>query len=296
MSKSLSMYTADAVKWTMPRLESFWPQAAGQMTVRMFVRPLRRPARAPWISLQQNSWQKSFRVNNKRVMSYTWGSGDRHILLVHGWSGSASQFSSLIPKLVEGNFRVTAVDLPAHGKSSGSSTNILEVSDSLLMLQQEFGKFDGVVSHSFGDLCVLHAQSKGLRIPQLVTVAPTLTSGFVLDEFARQLNIGEYSKKYLVKWIKRKFNFDMKELNAHNLLKANGPMMIIHDKDDNRVDISQSREFTRNHPDVQLIETESLGHFKILHDQPTLDQVKSALMPTTPSNSPSPFNSEGIIL
>ena len=46
-----------------------------------------------------------------------YGQGDRHVLLLHGWGCSVQHFEPIIHAM-EGDYRLTVLDFPAHGASS----------------------------------------------------------------------------------------------------------------------------------------------------------------------------------
>ena len=63
---------------------------------------------------------------DKIVCLYQWSGNGPKIMLMHGWSGRASNFFKIIEKLIIEDYDVYAFDAPAHGESSGVTTNIPE--------------------------------------------------------------------------------------------------------------------------------------------------------------------------
>src|SRR6516165_7564057 len=61
-----------------------------------------------------------FRAGRHRVASYIWQGGGPTVVLVHGWNGTSADLRSFIGPLRDTGRRVVAIDLPAHGRSSGS--------------------------------------------------------------------------------------------------------------------------------------------------------------------------------
>src|SRR6185369_4549686 len=61
-----------------------------------------------------------------RLQGYEWGSGNKTVLLVHGWDAKAIDYFKLIPELVENDFRVVSFDGPAHGESEGKPSNLVD--------------------------------------------------------------------------------------------------------------------------------------------------------------------------
>ena len=48
---------------------------------------------------------------------------------MHGWNGRSSQFFRIIELLSDAGFDITAFDLPGHGRSARSTTNLPEITD-----------------------------------------------------------------------------------------------------------------------------------------------------------------------
>jgi pimeloyl-ACP methyl ester carboxylesterase len=78
---------------------------------------------------------------------YSWGEGPT-VLLVHGWSGRASQLARYAAPLVARGYRAVAVDGPGHGRSDGWFTNLPQMADALMAVQAQEGPFAGVLAHS----------------------------------------------------------------------------------------------------------------------------------------------------
>ena len=62
-------------------------------------------------------------------------------LLVHGWESRATQMAPLVPDLQALGYQVIALDMPAHGHSSGSTTNVYAFAQTLLQAQRLLGPF-----------------------------------------------------------------------------------------------------------------------------------------------------------
>ena len=66
---------------------------------------------------------------SKKIMLYRIPNDGKRILFVHGWNGRSSQFYKIIELLSDNGYDITAVDLPGHGRSSRSNTNLPEIVD-----------------------------------------------------------------------------------------------------------------------------------------------------------------------
>lgn len=296
--KSIANTIQKSIRWTMPRLERAFPGLAGIITVNLFFRPFTGRPNRHWKPLEQSAWKKSLRVGAKSIMTYSWGTGSRHMLLVHGWAGNPGQFTSIIRELLNQNYKVTTLDLPAHGRSSGSNTNIVEISETLLALEKEHGGFDAVITHSFGAICALYAKKNGFRLRSLTSVSPPLSAEGLLEEFASRVNVGEKSKQYLVNWIQRRFGVDFFSLDATNLVSqmSEFPIVVIHDTEDRDALIDHSRDFVLANPKVELLETHGLGHNRILREPEIVHHITSGINSMCGLNVSLPNNLDGILV
>ncbi|MEZ4682380.1 MAG: alpha/beta fold hydrolase [Caldilineaceae bacterium] len=121
------------------------PALAHRWAVRLFVHPMKykRPARE--VALLQDAAIEECHFAGfyprpaaaAYYVKYSWGSGPT-VLLVHGWAGRGSQLAPLVAPLVNAGYRVVAFDAPAHGDSPGDRTNLLEVSNLIRTLSQEY--------------------------------------------------------------------------------------------------------------------------------------------------------------
>ena len=70
-------------------------------------------------------------VNGKSVTTYTWGTGRRVVVLVHGWRSRASRFSALVAALSEPGRTIVAFDAPGNGNSPGTRTSVLDYAEAI---------------------------------------------------------------------------------------------------------------------------------------------------------------------
>ena len=97
-------------------------------------------------------------INGKKVALYQWGEqGKPLVLLVHGWSGRSGQFYKFIPELLVNDYHVIAFDAPAHGRSKGRRTNILEFVEVIQYISEKFGPIYSGIGHSIGGAAIMNA-------------------------------------------------------------------------------------------------------------------------------------------
>ena len=108
---------------------------------------------------------------SKKIMVYRIPNDGLKVLFVHGWNGRSSQFYRIIELLSDNGYDITAVDLPGHGRSSRSNTNLPEIVDLVSEMMKSRGPYHGVVCHSFGGVAALNSLRHGAGCEKLVLIS-----------------------------------------------------------------------------------------------------------------------------
>ena len=107
----------------------------------------------------------------KKIMVYRIPNDGPKVLFVHGWNGRSSQFYRITELLSNSGYDITSIDLPGHGKSSRSTTNLPELVDLVSEIMTSRGPYYGVVCHSFGGVAALNAVRHGAGCEKLVLIS-----------------------------------------------------------------------------------------------------------------------------
>ena len=105
-------------------------------------------------------------------MLYRIPSDGHKVLFVHGWNGRSSQFYNIVEMLSEIGYDITAIDLPGHGRSSRTTTNLPEITDLISEVTESRGPYHGIVCHSFGGVAALNSVRLGNTFERLVLISP----------------------------------------------------------------------------------------------------------------------------
>lgn len=220
-------------------------------------------------------------VNGERVVTYTWGSGHRVILLVHGWRSRAARFSALVRTLQSPEHTIVSFDAPGNGSSSGARTTILDYAAAIRMLGEKHGEFDAIIGHSFGVLASFLAVREGVRTRRLVGVAGMYSADQLVDGFSNLAGIRGRAKSGLRTRIARRtfatvadpWRRFIAEIDpAHTHI----PLLLIHDADDTTVPVTEAELIANAHTgEVTTMLTRGLGHSRILSDPAVLATISS---------------------
>lgn len=213
---------------------------------------------------------------NKEVQVYSYGYSKKKVLLVHGWAGRGTQLFKIADKLLENGYMTISFDAPAHGKSSGKQTSMIEFIHSIKKIDQEFGPFDAAVGHSLGAMSLLNAVRRELKLNALVTIG----SGDIISDILKIFLEKVALKQSYAKRIKRKFrkklhdemdNFSGSVAAQHVTI----PTLVVHDTGDKEVPVSSAYNIRQNLKQGSLLITNELGHNRILKDQFVVNRVVS---------------------
>src|SRR4051812_11065005 len=118
--------TLRLIRWVYPKIERLAPSLANLYFIKIFFSPLRYPVPEKERKAETFATKFSVLAAGKKIQCYTWGAGNKIVLVVHGWAGRATQFRRFIKPLTSLGYTVVGFDGPAHGASEGKKTSILE--------------------------------------------------------------------------------------------------------------------------------------------------------------------------
>jgi pimeloyl-ACP methyl ester carboxylesterase len=260
------------MRFLFARVGAVFPALLGRWAYSLWFRTRRFPESAASRQNAQRATREMFTVGKVPVAVYSWGSGPM-VLFVHGWSGRASQVAAFVQPLQAAGFRVVAPDAPGHGASAGNSTNILECTEVLQMIQQRYGEPAAVITHSFGGMVLAYAMNHGLHVQCAVCIAAPADARSQVERFTHTLAMPPAVVANLCKRLEKRFEHDFWERISTecNVRKLLVPALIVHDRYDSSVPMQHGERIAKAWPGAQLLKTEGLGHGRILRDAGVID-------------------------
>lgn len=219
--------------------------------------------------------------NGKKYPVYQLGSGSKNILLIHGWAGRFTQFSSIVehlesalPTLLE-DYTITGFNAVAHRGAEGKRTLMPEVAACVKQVSDYLGGVDLAIAHSLGANATMYAgQSLGAEIKKQVLVAPPGRISAMVDIFCSVIGFNKKVHTQIVKNLKAKFGDDFDLFSAPELAPNNKiPTLVFHDVHDRDTPIELGREVGEKMAHGTYVETSGLGHRRILRDKKVLEQI-----------------------
>ena len=276
MRKDKTPFQLKLVRWFFPKLERIAPPLAHRYFIKIFFTPLRYA-----VPEKETEWinrASKFHVtaSGKKIQCYQWGKRGPVVLLIHGWAGRATQFRKLIDALLRKNFQVVGFDGPAHGRSEGKRTHIIEFEETIRKIFAVIDPPVAVVCHSFGGSAALFATMNGVPIERLVNVASPTIGDEIIKTYLRAINgshsTGEAFKAYVMKTQGKSFN-EFTAMHFIHCLPHDIELLLVHDEDDRDVGIDQARALVKAYPKALLLETRGLGHTRILKDDYVVQKI-----------------------
>lgn len=218
-------------------------------------------------------------VNGTRLATYQWkpsiesdNSVDPStVMLVHGWGGSAVSMQSFVEPLLLNGFRVVSFDAPAHGKSSGVQTNLLQTAACLRVVADELGPVDAIVGHSFGGMVGAvslpgigdHAPIEGVERLVLISSPDRLED--ILSRYGDQFQMAPAVRRRLRKLIEKVAGRPIQSISISSFVNdSNVTTLVIHDRHDKEVPVDDGKAIACHALSTSFLETEGLGHRRIL--------------------------------
>jgi esterase/lipase len=268
------------LRWALTTTETLWPRLAIRSAARVFVTPLPHKwsqARRRWDA----SWTlESWSYENASVTLYADQSAASgpFVLLVHGWGGHAAQMLPLASAMRAQGLRPILIELPAHGRSKGSQSNLPQFARAIeyvaARLAQDGKPLHAVVAHSLAANASAYAASRGLATQRLVLIAPPASPFEYTKLFASVFKLSEFTRAAMQQHVEASEGILMYQFEP----SAVGPrisqaVLVVHDSKDSINPFADGLAYQQTIAGARMIQTEGLGHRRILKDENTLQGI-----------------------
>ena len=241
----------------------------------LFFTPIGYPT--PEQELKSEGFAEKFilTVEGIKIQCYRWGESTKTVLVVHGWAGRATQLRRFVKPFIKEGYQVVGFDGPAHGKSSGRSTNLNEFLSVIRALNNRF-TIEAMVAHSFGGVACLYAIAEGVPVKTLVNIASPTIADEIIHTYLKALGgsakTGEAFKQFVIRKYGKPFDA-YASLSFIKRVPADFNLLLVHDENDREVGMDHPTELMRVFPQAQLSKTSGLGHTRILKENAVIREV-----------------------
>jgi pimeloyl-ACP methyl ester carboxylesterase len=247
-----------------------------QFAAKLFTTPIKHKIPKRELEMDHNSIQKLIKIPaiDKEVILYQYGKSEKKILLVHGWSGRGTQLFKIADELVKAGYSTVSFDAPAHGKSPGKKTIMVDFIATILEIDKQFGPFEAAVGHSLGGMSVLNAIKKGLKVNHAVIIGSGDIVQDIMDDFVAKLELKPNISTRLRLHFEKKYKEDMNSYSAYLAAKETAiPVLVIHDNNDPEVPVTAGIHIHKYLKNGKLLLTDGLGHRKILGNHKVIERT-----------------------
>jgi pimeloyl-ACP methyl ester carboxylesterase len=252
------------------------PKLITLFAAKLFVTPIKHKIPKRELEMDRNSLQKLIKVPaiDKEVVVYEYGKSEKKILLVHGWSGRGTQLFKIADELLKSGYSTISFDAPAHGKSPGKDTIMVDFIATILELEKQFGPFEAAIGHSLGGMSVLNAIKKGLKVNHAVVIGSGDIVEDIMDDFVAKLELKPNISTLLRLHFEKKYGEKMNSYSAFLAAKETTiPVLVIHDNNDPEVPVKAGIHIHKHLKNGELLLTNGLGHRKILGNSKVIERT-----------------------
>lgn len=259
------------------------PKYACLKAYHLFTSPMMRARHRQPDTLLSKARITEFLYGKRLLKKYSWGTGEKSVILSHGWQSRGTALRGFVPDLLEAGYQVIAFDAPAHGDSPGKRVNLPVFSGLITTLLEQHAPVEAVIAHSFGGASTLFGmleEKENAHLPKLVLVASPVNVCWVVEDYLRYIQVSDKIAALFKKHIagKMKMDFSMGDTTQYFDQLPIDRTLIIHDKQDASVPFEMSEKIFQRYANIELIATEGLGHSKILKHPDVIKAVKDFIL------------------
>lgn len=252
------------------------PRTAERQAASLFLTPPRK--RHPAVALEDAAagrYAFTVRDGEREVAAWSWGSGPV-VLLAHGWGGTAADMAPLAERLQRAGYRAVLVDFPAHGRSPGRRTNMVEWLGALRAVSAAVGPIHAAAGHSFGAAAIALSMSElELDVRGVALLAPAAGPVLFLDRFTGMIGLPKARAEGMMRYIARTVGREPASLDARIAAASlQVPALVVHDPADREVPWEHAETIADAWRGSRLVAAEGLGHTRLLRD----DRILRAVM------------------
>lgn len=252
------------------------PPLAARLAYRQLAKPPRGLVRDWQASLLGGSRSHRIPFGQGHLAAYEWGAGPT-ILLVHGWGSHATHMGKMIMPMVNAGYRVVAFDAPAHGASSGRSTDLVQFASAIAAVARWAGDLHAVVAHSFGASMAMYAcRDWGVRPGRMVLMSSFDHCNWFVEAFAQHVGLTSGVKERVRQMLVRLYGgrLDWSRMAVTDMVRAaDFPMLVVHDDDDEEIPVEHGLALAKASPLAQFKGTRGQGHHLVVRNLEVLQHV-----------------------
>ncbi|KIO77202.1 hypothetical protein TH53_11000 [Pedobacter lusitanus] len=216
---------------------------------------------------------------------FKWGNGKKKILLTHGWSSKAADFSAVIEELLKlDDVEITAFDAPGNGSSPAELSNLILYIEAIREIINQYGRPAIVIGHSLGAMAnVIALQQAGIKPDLLISIAPVIRLKALFCNMMNSVSVPEHLQADFFKSFEAVFNRPASDYDLDTYYNFDQDLnhWIAYDEDDSVVDSTYLLAFLKDRPWIKSENYKGAGHEKLIKHPPLLHELIRHYFPIT---------------
>jgi pimeloyl-ACP methyl ester carboxylesterase len=199
------------------------------------------------------------------------------VLLIHGWTGEAAFMGAFAERLRRAGYRTVLMDMPAHGKSEGSTATLFDCSRAILEVVETIAPVRFALGHSIGAMALLTVGEGRRPLPRsypfeaYVLVSMPDAFADVTRNFGNELSLSPDALRAFEQRLETLAGRRISDFSGTALLAATQrPSLLLHARDDDEVSFECAEHMSRSVPNTRLQAFDGGGHRAILYAPPAM--------------------------
>ena len=254
--------------------QNILPGLAYKMALELFYTPFNFPTTEEEFDYKRDLPIHRELVDEKRITTYLGGAPPFKVLLVHGWSGRASQFLHIAEGLKKAGIPYISFTAPAHGTSNDKRSHMLEFAQCIEQLSRLYGPFDAIIGHSLGGTALMNSMTLGVKTNKVVLIGSHATITGSVKDFVKKFSLNSKVEKQLFKHLEVNYHKDYEKYGVVRLAKEyDVKALVIHDDEDTECNVKNAEDITAAFNKGELYKTKGFGHTRILANTDVVNKI-----------------------
>lgn len=255
-----------------------FPKAAGKLTYTLFTTPRKRARHRVSDPTLEKARIFEFLYAKQVLKGYSWGKGEKTILLVHGWESRGTAMRSFVDPFLKEDYRVVAFDGPAHGNSEGRRTNLPEFAKAIRAFIHHVGPIEAAICHSFGGVAMMYALSQleiDAEVRRVVTISSPNDMRLMLKQATDFMRVPKPAQKHFRTIIEYKMLMPVAKasLGKWGNSITTEDILIVHDEEDRVVPVSEALAIFESIDQANVLISKGYGHYQITKNPDVIQKV-----------------------
>lgn len=239
------------------------PAHAARKGFLLFCRPFRVAASQKQLAFFNSADKFQLEHKGHSVQGYRWGTGEKKILLLHGWQSHTYRWKAYIEALPKDQYTIYSLDAPGHGLSSGRFLTVPLYSTLIEDFLGQHGEVHAVVGHSLGGFSLLYTLYRVPVLPvnRIILLAPPGEASDFISVFQKTLGLSTRTVQLVVNHFADRYQVPPEFFSARKFaagLRIKG--LIIHDEEDIEAPYQYSIPLSEVWDQSRLVTTKGFGH------------------------------------